>query len=40
MARDRELEPVLHSIRPLAETAAAMGELIERKVLGKQVLVP
>jgi alcohol dehydrogenase len=40
MARDRELSPVIHSIRPLAETAAAMAELIERKVLGKQVLLP
>ena len=40
MARDREIEPVIHAVRPLAETAAAMAVLIERKVLGKQVLVP
>jgi alcohol dehydrogenase len=40
MARDREIEPVIHAIRPLAETGAAMQELIDREVLGKQVLVP
>jgi alcohol dehydrogenase len=40
MARDRELAPVIHAIRPLAETGAAMQELIDRKVLGKLVLVP
>jgi len=40
MARDREIAPVIHSVRPIAETAAAMQELIDRKVLGKQVLVP
>jgi len=40
MARDREIEPVLHAVRPLAETGAAMQELIERAVFGKVVLVP
>jgi alcohol dehydrogenase len=40
MARDREIEPVIHAIRPLAETGTAMQELIDRKVLGKLVLVP
>jgi alcohol dehydrogenase len=40
MARDREIEPVIHAVRPLAETGAAMQELIDRKVLGKLVLVP
>ena len=40
MARDREIEPVIHAVRPLAETGAAMQELIDRKVFGKLVLVP
>jgi alcohol dehydrogenase len=40
MARDGEIEPVLHAVRPLAETGAALQELIDRKVLGKVVLVP
>jgi alcohol dehydrogenase len=40
MARDREIAPVIHAARPLAETGAAMQELIDRKVLGKLVLVP
>jgi alcohol dehydrogenase len=40
MARDREIEPVIHAIRPLAETGAAMQELIDRTVFGKVVLVP
>jgi len=40
MARDREVEPVLHAVRPLAETGAAMQELIDREVFGKVVLVP
>ena len=40
MARDGELEPVLHAVRPLAETADAIQELIDRKVFGKVVLVP
>jgi alcohol dehydrogenase len=40
MAREREIEPVIHAVRPLAETGAAMQELIDRKVFGKLVLVP
>ena len=40
LARDREIEPVIHAIRPLAETGAAMQELIDRKVFGKLVLMP
>jgi alcohol dehydrogenase len=40
MARDGEIRPVIHAIRPFAETGAAMQELIDRKVLGKMVLVP
>lgn len=40
MARDGEIRPVIHAVRPLAETAAAMQDLIDRKVFGKLVLVP
>ena len=40
MARDHEIAPVIHAVRPLAETGAAMQDLIDRKVLGKLVLVP
>jgi alcohol dehydrogenase len=40
MARDGEIAPVIHAVRPFAETGAAMQELIDRKVFGKQVLVP
>ena len=40
MARDGEIAPVIHAVRPFSETAAAMQELIDRKVFGKQVLVP
>jgi hypothetical protein len=40
MARDGEIEPVIHGPRPLAETGAAMQALIDRTVFGKVVLVP
>ena len=40
MARDSEIRPVIHAVRRFAETGAAMQELIDRKVLGKMVLVP
>jgi len=40
MARDGEIKPVIHAVRSLAETPAAMQELIERRVFGKLVLVP
>jgi alcohol dehydrogenase len=40
MARDGEIQPVIHGLRPLAETGAAMQALIERTVFGKVVLVP
>ena len=32
------LKPVIHSVRPLAETADALQELIDRRVFGKSVL--
>jgi len=34
------LVPVIHAERPIDEAAAAMEELMERKVFGKSVLVP
>jgi alcohol dehydrogenase len=40
MARDGEIRPVIHAVCPLAETGAAMQELIDRNVFGKMVLVP
>jgi alcohol dehydrogenase len=40
MARDGEIRPVIHAIRPLAETGAAMQDQIDRKVFGKLVLAP
>jgi alcohol dehydrogenase len=40
MARDGEIRPVIHAVRPLAETGAAMQDQIDRKVFGKLVLVP
>jgi alcohol dehydrogenase len=38
MVVDGQLKPVVHSVRPLAETATALQELIDRKVFGKSVL--
>jgi len=35
-----ELKPVIHATRPLAEIATSMSELIDRKVVGKSILVP
>lgn len=40
MARDGRLRPVIHAVRPFAETGPAIQELIDRKVFGKIVLVP
>jgi len=34
------LTPVIHAVRPLGEIAEAMAELIARRVVGKQVLIP
>lgn len=34
----RRIEPVLHAVRPLAETPASIQELIDRKVVGKTVI--
>lgn len=40
MARDGEIRPVIHAVRPFRETGAAMQDLIDRNVFGKLVLVP
>jgi alcohol dehydrogenase len=40
MAADGRILPVIHSVRPMAEAAEAMQDLIDRKVFGKSVLVP
>lgn len=40
MARDGEIRPVIHAVRPFRQTGAAMQDLIDRKVFGKVVLVP
>jgi alcohol dehydrogenase len=40
MAADGRIRPVIHAVRPLAETAAAMQAMIDRQVFGKLVLVP
>jgi NADPH:quinone reductase-like Zn-dependent oxidoreductase len=38
MVVEGQLQPVVHSVRPLAETAHALQELIDRNVFGKSVL--
>lgn len=35
-----ELKPHIHRIYPLAETAAALGEIASRKVMGKVIVTP
>jgi len=40
LAASGKLKPVLHSVRPLEETADAMQEMIDRKVFGKSIIVP
>ena len=40
MVRDGRIKPALHSVRPLAKLRDSLAELIERKVVGKAVLVP
>lgn len=40
MVEDRRLHPTVPVERPLEEAAEVMGELLERKVAGKVVLVP
>lgn len=38
MVAKREIEPVIHAVRPLEETPASIQELIDRKVVGKTVI--
>jgi alcohol dehydrogenase len=40
MVAQRRIEPVVDSVRPLAEIRAAMRRLIDREVFGKAVLIP
>jgi alcohol dehydrogenase len=40
MVADGRITPVVHSVRPLAQFARSLGELIDRQVFGKQVLEP
>ena len=40
MVADGNLEPVVHATRPLSEIARSMSELIERRVVGKSILLP
>jgi alcohol dehydrogenase len=35
-----DLEPVIHATRPLSKIAESMTELIDRKVVGKSILLP
>ena len=35
-----ELDPVIHAVRPLAETASSIQELIDREVFGKTIILP
>lgn len=40
LVADGKLEPVIHAMRPLEEIATSMTELIERRVVGKSILLP
>jgi alcohol dehydrogenase len=40
MVARKELAPVLHAVRPLEELASSVQELVDRKVVGKTVIVP
>ena len=40
LVKDGEIEPVKHSVRPLAELPLSVQELIDRKVVGKAILIP
>ena len=40
MVADGDLEPAIHSVRPASETVISMRELMDRKVLGKAILIP
>ena len=40
MALDGEIKPVIHTVRPVSETGAAIQQLIDRDYIGKIVLEP
>lgn len=40
LVKDGRIKPVQHSVRPLAEMAQSLQELIDRKVVGKAILIP
>ncbi len=40
LVAEARIKPVIHSVRPLAEIREAMQELMDRKVIGKSVLIP
>lgn len=40
LVRSKRIAPVKHSVRPLAELPQSLQEMIDRKVVGKAVLVP
>lgn len=40
MIAEGQLEPVIDSVRPMTEVRLSMGELAERKLFGKAVLIP
>ncbi len=40
MVVDGEIEPILHAVRPLSETAASIQQITDREVFGKIVLQP
>ena len=40
MVTDGEIKPVIHAVRPVSETGAAIQQLIDRDYFGKIVLQP
>ena len=40
LVADGSIEPVVHSVRPLADIRQSMQELSDRKVVGKVILIP
>ena len=40
MAAEGEITPVIHAVRPLEETGAAIQQMIDRDYFGKIVIQP
>jgi len=40
MVAEKKLKPVIHAERSISAIAEAMAELIDRKVVGKSILLP